>query len=177
MRTAGRVYYELRNTLLDANGILNVTARDKATGRQQKITITASSGLSKDEVERLVREAERHAAEDRRKREEIDTRNAADSLVYQAEKSLRDLGERVPADVRGDVDGKIAALKTAMQGNDVPAMRRASEELQRALSRIGERIYGQPAGAGVGGDGTTGTEAKGTEPTPEGTVEGEFREV
>ena len=162
---------------LDANGILNVTARDKATGRQQKITITASSGLSKDEVERLVREAERHAAEDRRKREEIDTRNAADSLVYQAEKSLRDRGERVPADVRGDVEGTLAALKTAMQGRDVPAMRRASEELQRALSRIGERIYGQPAGAGVGGDGTTGTEAKGTEPTPEGTVEGEFREV
>src|SRR5207302_3842767 len=83
---------------LDANGILNVTARDKATGRQQKITITASSGLSKAEVERLVREAERHAAEDRRKREEIDTRNAADSLIYQAEKSLRDLGERVPGD-------------------------------------------------------------------------------
>src|SRR3989440_581664 len=114
---------------LDANGILNVTARDKATGRQQQITITASSGLSKDEVERLVREAERHAAEDRRKREEIDTRNAADSLVYQAEKSLRDEkesrlppdggGERVPADVRSDVEGKIAALKTAMQGSDV----------------------------------------------------------
>ena len=135
----------------DANGILNVMARDKATGRQQKITITASSGLSKDEVERLVREAERHAAEDRRKREEIDTRNAADSLVYQAEKSLRALGERLPADVRGEVEGTIAALKTAMQGSDVMAMRRASEELQRALSRIGERIYGQPAGAGVGG--------------------------
>ena len=162
---------------LDANGILNVTARDKATGRQQQITITASSGLSKDEVERLVREAERHAAEDRRKREEIDTRNAADSLVYQAQKSLRDRGERVPADVRGDVEGTLAALKTAMQGRDVPAMRRASEELQRALSRVGERIYGQPAGAGVGGDGTTGTEAKGAEQTPEGTVEGEFREV
>src|SRR5207244_3407492 len=164
---------------LDANGILNVTARDKATGRQQTITITASRGLSKGEVERLVREAERHAAEDRRKREEIDTRNAADSLIYQAEKSLRDLGERVPAAVRAEVEGKIAALRTAMQGSDVLAMRRASEQLQAALSRIGERRYGEPAGAGagVGGDGTTGTEAHGAEQTPEGTVEGEFREV
>ncbi len=160
---------------IDANGILNVTARDKATGREQKITITASSGLSKEEIERLVREAERHAEEDRRKREEIDTRNAADSLVYQAEKSLRDLGDRVPADVRSEVEGKIAALKGAMQGSDVAAMRRGSGDLQRALSRIGERIYGETAGAGVGG--AKGAETKGAEQMPEGTVEGEFREV
>jgi molecular chaperone DnaK len=161
---------------IDANGILNVTARDKATGRQQKITITASSGLSKDEVERLVREAERHAEEDRRKREEIETRNAADSLVYQAEKSLRDLGDRVPGDVRSDVEGKIAALKSAMQGTDTSAMRRASEELQRSLSRIGESIYGAAAGAGVGGEGPQGPQGP-TQQPPEGTVEGEFREV
>jgi molecular chaperone DnaK len=161
---------------IDANGILNVTAKDKATGRQQKITITASSGLSKDEVERLVREAERHAEEDRRKREEIETRNAADSLVYQAEKSLRDLGDRVPADVRSDVEGKIAALKSAMQGTDTSAMRRASEELQRSLTRIGESIYGAPAGAGVGGEGPQGSQGP-TQQPPEGTVEGEFREV
>jgi molecular chaperone DnaK len=161
---------------IDANGILNVTARDKATGRQQKITITASSGLSKDEVERLVREAERHAEEDRRKREEIETRNAADSLVYQAEKSLRDLGDRVPGDVRSDVEGKIAALKSAMQGTDTSAMRRASEELQRSLTRIGESIYGAPAGAGVGGEGAGGPQGP-TQQPPEGTVEGEFREV
>src|SRR5579885_1916336 len=160
---------------IDANGILNVTARDKATGREQKITITASSGLSKEEIERLVREAERHAEEDRRKREEIDTRNAADSLVYQAEKSLRDLGDRVPADVRSEVEGKIAELKGAMQGSDVAAMRRGSGDLQRALSRIGERIYGETAGAGVGG--AKGAETKGAEQMPEGTVEGEFREV
>src|ERR671933_1742329 len=161
---------------IDANGILNVTARDKATGRQQKITITASSGLSKDEVERLVREAERHAEEDRRKREEIETRNTADSLVYQAEKSLRDLGDRVPGDVRSDVEGKIAALKSATQGTDTSAMRRASEELQRSLTRIGESIYGAPAGAGVGGEGTQGPQGP-TQQPPEGTVEGEFREV
>jgi molecular chaperone DnaK len=161
---------------IDANGILNVTARDKATGRQQKITITASSGLSKDEVERLVREAERHAEEDRRKREEIETRNAADSLVYQAEKSLRDLGDRVPGDVRSDVEGKIAALKSAMQRTDTSAMCRASEELQRSLSRIGESIYGAPAGAGVGGEGAGGPQGP-TQQPPEGTVEGEFREV
>jgi molecular chaperone DnaK len=161
---------------IDANGILNVTARDKATGRQQKITITASSGLSKDEVERLVREAERHADEDRRKREEIETRNTADSLVYQAEKSLRDLGDRVPGDVRSDVENKIAALKSAMQGTDTSAIRRASEELQRSLSLIGESIYGAPAGAGVGSEGAGGPQGP-TQQPPEGTVEGEFREV
>ncbi len=161
---------------IDANGILNVAARDKATGREQKITITASSGLAKEEVERLVREAERHAKEDRRKREEIEARNAADSLVYQSEKTLRDVGERVPGDVRSDVESKIVALKGAMQGSDSAAMRRAAEDLQQALSRVGEHIYGEAAGAGVGG-GAKGAETKGAEHAPEGTVEGEFREV
>jgi molecular chaperone DnaK len=162
---------------IDANGILNVTARDKATGKEQKITITAASGLSKDEVARLVQEAERHAEEDRRRREEIDTRNAADSAIYQAERSLRDLGDRVPPDVRSDVESKIESLKSAMTGNDVAAMRRGIEELQRAVSQIGERLYGEPAGAGVGGEDEKGTEAKGAEQAPEGAVEGEFREV
>ena len=161
---------------IDANGILNVSAKDKATGQEQKIIITASSGLSKEEVERMVREAERHAEEDRRKREEIDTRNTADSLVYQAEKSLRDLGDRVPSDVRSDVEARVATLKSSMQGNDVAAMRRAIDELQQALSRIGERIYGEPAGAGVA-RGREGRDAKGPEEAPEGAVEGEFREV
>jgi molecular chaperone DnaK len=162
---------------IDANGILNVKARDKATGREQKITITATSGLSKEEVERLVKEAELHAEEDRRKREEIETRNAADRAIYQAEKSLRDLGDRVPGDVRSDVEAKVAAVKTAMQGSDAAAMRRAVDQLEQALSHIGERIYGEPAGAGVGGEDTKGTESKGQEQAPEGAVEGEFREV
>ena len=160
---------------IDANGILSVTARDKATGREQKITITASSGLSRQEVERLVREAEQHAEEDRRRREEIDTRNAADSLIYQAERSLRELGDQVPADVRSDVAARVTALRAAMQGSDIAAIYRSSEELQRALSRIGERIYGEPAGAGV--DGGKGSDAKGADQTPQGAVEGEFREV
>ncbi|MDB5058892.1 MAG: dnaK, partial [Chloroflexi bacterium] len=121
--------------------------------------------------------AERHAEEDRRKREEIETRNTADSAIYQAEKSLRDLGDRVPAEVRSDVEGKIAALRSAMQGNDVAAMRSGIEDLQRALSQIGEQIYGEPAGAGVGGEDVKGTDTKGADQAQEGAVEGEFREV
>jgi molecular chaperone DnaK len=162
---------------IDANGILNVTARDKATGREQKITITASSGLAKDEVQRLVREAELHAEEDRRKREEIDTRNQADSLIYQAEKSLRDQGERVPGDVRAEVEAKVTALKAAMQGNNLAAIRQAGEELQRSISRIGESIYREPVGAGVGGDGTSDSGTRKGDQAPDNAVEGEFREV
>jgi molecular chaperone DnaK len=162
---------------IDANGILNVTARDKASGKEQKITITATSGLSKEEVERLVKEAEQHAEEDRRKREEIETRNTADSVIYQAEKSLRDLGDRVPPEVRSDVEAKIQALRAAVSGSDVAAMRRGIDELQQALSQIGERMYGEPAGAGVGGEDPKGTDTKGADQAPEGAVEGEFREV
>jgi molecular chaperone DnaK len=157
---------------IDANGILNVSARDKATGREQRVTIQPSSGLSKDEVERLVREAERYAEEDRRRKEEIETRNRLDNIVYQAEKSLRDLGDRVPADVRRDVEDRLNDAKEALKGSDVGRMRSTMAALETALQRIGTAIYGQ-AGVGSeagGSDGRAGRE----EP---GTVEGEYREV
>jgi molecular chaperone DnaK len=157
---------------IDANGIVNVSAKDKATGKEQKITITASSGLSKDEVEKLQREAESHAAEDQAKREEIETRNNADNLAYQAEKILRENGDKVPADLKAEVDGKVQAVRTALQGSDVPAIRHATDELSTALQRIGQAVYsaqGTPGTNGAGGD-------EGT-PQEEGTVEGEFREV
>jgi molecular chaperone DnaK len=150
---------------IDANGILNVSARDKATGREQKITITAGSGLSKEDVERLQREAELHAAEDRQRREEIELRNSADSLAYSAEKTLRDQGEKVPADLRTEVEGKVQAVRAALQGTDSEAVRRATQELSLAMQKIGEAVYGQEGAAPP------------PEETPEGTVEGEFREV
>ncbi len=157
---------------IDANGIVNVSAKDKATGKEQKITITASSGLSKDEVEKLQREAEMHAAEDQAKREEIETRNNADNLAYQAEKILRENGDKVPADLKSEVDSKVEAVRTALQGQDVAAIRRATDELSSALQRIGQAVY-----AAQGTPGADGADGAHGEPQEEGTVEGEFREV
>src|SRR5262249_47224528 len=104
---------------IDANGILHVTARDKATGREQKVTITASSELSKDEVGRMVQEAERHAQEDRQRREEIEMRNRADSLAYQAERTLRDMGDKISTGLRSDVEDRIRAVRDALAGSDI----------------------------------------------------------
>jgi molecular chaperone DnaK len=154
---------------IDANGILNVSARDKATGREQKITITAGSGLSKEEVEKMQQEAELHAAEDKRRREEIELRNSADSLAYTAEKTLRDNADKVPADLKTEVEGKIEGVRSALQGQDLEAVRRATDELNASMQKIGAAVYGQAEGA----PGGTPPE----EEAPEGTVEGEFREV
>ncbi|MCL5074907.1 MAG: Hsp70 family protein, partial [Chloroflexi bacterium] len=156
---------------LDANGILNVSARDKGTGREQRITITASSGLGKEEVERMVREAEAHAEEDRRKREEIEVRNQADGLIYSTERLLREQGERVPAELRGEVEGKVSVLREALGGTDIGVVRRAMEDLSLSLQRIGQAVYGQ-AGASQAGASQSGGEGP-----QEGTIEGEFREV
>ncbi|RLC94738.1 MAG: molecular chaperone DnaK [Chloroflexi bacterium] len=157
---------------IDANGILNVSARDKGTGREQKITITASSGLSKEEVDRMVREAEAHAEEDRRRKEEVETKNMADSLAYNAEKTVREHGDRIPADLRSEVERKIAEVRSALQGGDVQRVRRAADELQAALQKIGAAVYSH-AGAGAGGPSGEG-ESGGPS---DGTVEGEFREL
>lgn len=159
---------------IDANGILHVTARDKATGREQKVTITASSGLSKDEVERMVREAERHAQEDRQRREEIEMRNRADSLAYQAERTLRDMGDRVSASLRSDVEDRIRAVRDALAGSDITRIRSATDDLERTMQRIGQEVYSQPGGepAGYGAG-----RSESTPPNEPGTVEGEFHEV
>ncbi len=156
---------------IDANGILHVTARDKATGREQKVTITASSGLSKEEVERLVREAEQHAQEDRQRREEIEMRNRADSLAYQAERTLQDLGDKIPASLRSEVENHIRAVRDALAGTDLTRVRSAADDLERAMQRIGQEVYSQPGT--TAGDGTSGA-ASGGQP---GTVEGDYREV
>ncbi len=156
---------------IDANGILNVTARDKATGREQKITITASSGLSKEEIDRMVRDAEMHAQEDLQRKEEIEVRNRADSVAYQAERTLRDVGDKVSAGVRSEVEDKVKVVRDALSSNDVTRLRSATDELESAMQRIGQDVYSQNgATAGAGSQ----------SPTPEsdsGTVEGEYREV
>ncbi len=159
---------------IDANGILHVTARDKATGREQKVTITASSGLSKDEVERMVREAEQHAQEDRQRREEIEMRNRADSLAYQAERTLRDMGDRVSTSLRSDVEDRIKAVRDALAGSDITRIRSTADDLERTMQRIGQEVYSQPGGepAGYGAG-----RSESTPPNEPGTVEGEFHEV
>ncbi|QBD77605.1 molecular chaperone DnaK [Ktedonosporobacter rubrisoli] len=154
---------------IDANGILNVAARDKATGREQKITITASSGLSQGEIDRMVRDAEQYAQEDRRKREEIEARNRADSLAYQAERTLKDVGDKISTELRSEIEGKIKAVRDASSSSDAERIRSAADELEQAMQRIGQEVYRQE-GAGTGPSGSTSQ----NEP---GTVEGEFREV
>jgi len=164
---------------IDANGILNVSARDKGTGKEQKITITASSGLSKEEVEKMKREAEQYAAEDVKRKEEIEVRNSADSLAYTAEKTLRDHGDKIPADVKQEIDAKIANVKSALQGQDVNAIRNAMQELSQVMQKVGASVYQQPGQPPPGGEEPGGEEPGGEEPGggEEGTVEGEFREV
>jgi molecular chaperone DnaK len=163
---------------IDANGILNVSARDKGTGKEQKITITASSGLSNEEVEQMKREAQQYAAEDTKRKEEIEVRNTADSLVYTTEKTVRDHGDKIQPDVKQEIDAKTAALKSALQGQDVEAIRNAMQELSQVMQKVGESVYQQPGqpppsreAPGEGGQG------EGEEGGDEGTVEGEFREV
>ncbi len=158
---------------IDANGILNVTARDKATGREQKITITASSGLSQAEVDRMVREAELHAHEDRERKEEIELRNRADSQAYQAERTLRDVGEKISSGLRDEVNAKISAVRSALTNNDIAGMRTATDDLERTMQRVGQEIYSQP-GSDAGYGNETG---RSTSDNESGTVEGEFREV
>src|SRR2546428_557526 len=128
---------------IDANGIVNVKARDKATGREQHVTITASSGLSKEEVQRLVKDAEAHAEEDRRNREKIEARNQGDTMAHTIEKTLKDLGDKVPADTKKDVEEKLAALRDALKTDDVERIKSATEALRAASTKIGEVMYQQ----------------------------------
>ncbi|MFB0546264.1 MAG: Hsp70 family protein, partial [Anaerolineae bacterium] len=157
----------------DADGILHVSAQDKATGREQKITITASSGLADAEIERMVKEAERFGEEDRKRREEAETRNAADQAIYTAEKLLREHGDRVPGDVKSNVESKVSALRTALGGKDVEDVRRKTQELAEAVQQVGAAMY-QQAGP------TSPPGGEGPQPPPGGdedVIEGEFRET
>ncbi|HML98700.1 MAG TPA: molecular chaperone DnaK [Tepidiformaceae bacterium] len=162
---------------IDANGIVNVSARDKGTGREQKITIQSSSGLSKEEIERMQREAELFADEDRKKREAIELKNTADSMAYQAEKTLRDNADKIPSGLKDDVEAKIKDVRAAIEAGDADRMRSTTEALSASLQKIGEAVYGAAGADAPGPDGFAGAEPGATGGAGEGTVEGEFREV
>src|SRR6058998_2577023 len=155
---------------IDANGIVNVQAKDLGTGKEQKITITASSGLSKEEVERMMKEAESHSDEDKKRREEIETRNRADQAVYAAERMIKDAGEKLSENDRKAIDDALAEAREALKGEDVERMKRAQDGLSRASHKLAEIMYreaqtqGQPAGSGAPGGPTQG---------PSGPKEGE----
>jgi molecular chaperone DnaK len=139
---------------IDANGILNVTAKDRATGRQQNVKITATTNLAQGEVDRLVREAQDHEAEDRTRREQAEARNVADNLLYTTEKMLRDLSEKIPAADRGRIDQTIAELREALKTDELSRIRRLTEQLQQASHALSQQIYQQAAtGAGPSADG------------------------
>jgi molecular chaperone DnaK len=158
---------------IDANGIVNVSAKDKATGKEQSIRITASSGLDKADIERLVREAELNADADRRKKGLVEARNEADALVYTTEKTLQELESRLDDASRSQAHNAVQALKAAMQGEDVEEIRRLSEDLKRIAQQIGSMAYGQGAA-----DGPSGTDARpSANPQKEDVVDAEFEEV
>ncbi len=140
---------------IDANGIVNVSAKDTGTGKEQSIRIQPSSGLSEDEIDKMVKDAESHAAEDEKKRKLIETRNQADTLIYSTEKSLRDLGEKVDASVKSDIESKIEELKKVMEGEDQEAIQKATDDLSQASHKLAEQLYqqqSQAGGAGQAGD-------------------------
>jgi molecular chaperone DnaK len=169
---------------VDANGILNVTAKDKASGKANSIKITASSGLSKEEVEKMKKEAAAHEAEDKAKHEAVEAKNIAEQLIYTAEKSLKDAGDKVPADVKKSIEEKVAALKTAKDAGtpDVGAIKSATEALSTEIQKIGQYMNQNPAGAnagaGTGAESSAGTNS-GDGKGPEGgdnVKDAEFKE-
>jgi molecular chaperone DnaK len=180
---------------IDANGILDVKAKDRATSKEQQVRITASSMLDKAAVDQMVREAQEHAEEDRQRREEVETRNQAEQLTYQADKTIKDLGDKVSAEDRADVETKVASLRESLKGSDLAAIKTGAESLAETLSRVGAAAYAAAAAAGEGGDGGgfnpdggeafrggADTSSNGsTDGTGEGAgeeaVEGEFKEV
>lgn len=136
---------------IDANGIVNVSAKDLGTGKEQSIKITASSGLSKDEINRLVRDAETHAEEDKKKKQLVEARNTADTLIYSTEKSIKELGDKVDGATKSRVEESISRLKKAMEGEDEAEIRRLTEELTQASHKLAETMYQQASQAGAGG--------------------------
>jgi molecular chaperone DnaK len=173
---------------IDANGILNVTAKDTATQKDQKITITSSSGLSKEEVERMAKEADAHSAEDKAQRESIEAKNQLDSLVYSVEKMLREHGDKISGSERGDVENAVADAKKALESNDKAQMDKARETLTQASHKLAEQMYkaaqpkGAPQGAGPsGGASTDGAGASaggnGQAKKDEGVIDAEYVDV
>ena len=156
---------------IDSNGILSVSAQDKGTGKEQRIVIQTSSGLSDEDIQRMMAEAEANEESDRQRRAEIETRNQADSLAYSAERLLTENAETLPTDLKAEAEGKLEALRAAIAANNVAQMQTAMNELNEALQRVGQAVYSQPGSGGTGGA------SGGADTGPDDTVEGEFREV
>ncbi|HET9852223.1 MAG TPA: Hsp70 family protein, partial [Candidatus Limnocylindrales bacterium] len=190
---------------IDANGILDVKAKDRATSKEQQVRITASSMLSKDDVDKMVRDAQEHADEDKQRREEVEVRNQAEQLTYQAERTIGDLGDKVSAEDRAEVERQVAELRESLKGSDVSALRSGMEALTATLSRVATAAYqaaspmdgpgmpGPDGGDGSGGPGASGAgdgssegepsgepagaRSGGSGSAPDDAVEGEFKEV
>jgi len=169
---------------IDANGIVNVSARDKGTSREQKITIVPSSGLSKDQIEKMVRDAETHAADDKRRKEEVEERNLADSAAYRSEKSMNEIGDKITSEQKGELESKIADVRAALATDDVARIKAAREALDQAFYKVSEGIYrqaGAESGAGASGAGF-GADQGQQGPSDQGgpqddTIEGEYTEM
>jgi len=161
---------------IDANGIVHVSAKDLGTGKEQSISITASSGLSKEEIDKMVRDAEAHADEDKKKREAIEARNHADSMVYSTEKSLKEFGDKIDAVEKGTIENKLAELKKLMEGEDAEAIKKATEELAQSAHKLAEAMYAK----GQGGEGEAGGSAEqpgSSKPKDDNVVDADFEEV
>jgi molecular chaperone DnaK len=143
---------------IDANGILHVSAKDKATGKEQKIRIEASSGLSDSDIQRMVSDAEKNATEDKKRREEIDTRNRLDSMTYEVEKNSKEWSDKIPAELKAKLDAAVERARKALRGDDMNEIRSAQEELNKAFSEAGQSFYAQNQASSTGG----------TEPPPGG---------
>ena len=164
---------------IDANGIVNVSAKDQATGKEQSIQITASSGLSQEEIEKLVKDAEMHAEDDKKKRDLVEARNAADALIYSTEKSIKELGDKVDSDTKSKVEESIAALRKAMEGEDADEIKRISEELTQASHKLAEAMYQQASQneQQAGADAESEQAAGGAGAADEDVVDADFEEV
>ena len=162
---------------INANGILEVTAQDKATGRSQNITITASSGLSEEEVEQMRREAELNADEDRKRRDLIEAKNHADNMVYSSEKTLTDLGDKVPADLKSKVEDAAGRVREVKDGEDIESIKKATDELSEVLQQLGQAAYQQSAESQPPAEDNPGETPPGDEPGDEEVVDGEFKQV
>jgi molecular chaperone DnaK len=158
---------------IDANGILDVKAKDRATSKEQQVRITASSMLSKDDVDKMVRDAQEHADEDKQRREEVEVRNQAEQLTYQAERVLSDLGDKVPAEDRAEVEREVASLRESLKGSDVTAVKSGMEQLNSTLSRVGAAAY--QAASPMDGPGMPGSDGSGSEDgaSADGSADGE----
>jgi molecular chaperone DnaK len=162
---------------IDANGIVNVSAKDKATGKEQSIQITASSGLSKEEIDKLIKDAELHADEDHKKRELVDARNHADALIYSTEKSIKDLGDKVDQTTKSKVAEAVEKLRKAMEGDDKDEIRRLSEELTTASHKLAEAMYQQASQSEGQKQGAASAEGARAAKQEEDVVDADFEEV